>query len=303
MDFDYTQLGMAIFLTISLVANIWFVAVGIKRLVLPSKNAEKKKSGDFENFQVALFFMAAMDVPWVFLCALQCWMNAFGYPGLDQIAGNDGAGCLLMGFYSTFSLFSMMGSNCLVAYYINQALTTDGSKSCGGLLTKSWTRVVAIFLGALLPLSILFAFIPLMTEGFALTTGGFCYADWTSPTQSSCILVVVVIFLIVGSVMWCKNASLLGNYKTFAPHASFFFVTWFLWIPAAINGILYQNEIAAPYMLIGGIAGHALALSNPLLYGVFAYKLMESHSSTKVIPSTVNIEAQSPGSETQLAVV
>ena len=46
----------------------------------------------------------------------------------------------------------------------------------------------------------------------------------------------------------------------------YFFITWFLWIPACFVGLIENKEIDSPYMIIGAIIGHSNALVNPILY-------------------------------------
>ena len=193
--FNSNQSGMAFFLMLCSLANIWFVYIGFQRRKIHTKTYPPKGMASFES---ALLFMAVMDTPWVLLCTLQCWINTFTDKNeWHQDWGDDGFGCKLMGFYSVFSLVSMMGSNCLVAYY---SLHVGSEPEPGSLCAKMQnpSSVVSLFLGVLLPLAVLEACVPFMDGGFHLTNGGFCYADWSNRLQASFILVPTLTFLATG---------------------------------------------------------------------------------------------------------
>jgi len=209
--------------------------------------------------------MAIFDIPWVWLCMIQCWNNTLTTSNsFHQDSGDDSFGCKFMGWYSTFSLVSMMGSHCLVAFYLmNLPLLTGGRERRGqnffdspkGLLTLALFILVA---------SCLFGSMPLLQgDGYHLTNGGFCYADFTNTTQAAVILSVDLAFLSLSTALWLK----IGLWADYWLFYGVFFATWILWIPATIVGIASGKEMSGTYMIIGAVIGHGNALFNPLMYG------------------------------------
>jgi len=125
---------------------------------------------------------------------------------------------------------------------------------------------------SLLLVACLFASMPLMQgDGYALTSGGFCYADFTNEAQASVILFLTVSFLSLSTGLWTR----IGNWREYWYYYAIFFITWVLWVPAASYGIANSEEIASPYMLIGAIVGHGNAIINPLLYGVDLFRKLD----------------------------
>lgn len=245
---------MAFYLTICSFLNAWFVFTSGKRAL------NKEHDDAQKNVKYSVFVMALFDVPWVWFCAIQCLHNTFTtMNSFHQSYGDDSAGCEFMGWYSSFSMVSMMGSNCLVGYhllrYLQQKRIKGVSTSCSeGLVVAALTILVA---------ACFFASIPLIQgDGYLLTTGGFCYTDFTNTLQSSIMLAFCSFFLLLATAIWV-NVGLKGYGYFYA----IFFCTWILWVPACIYGIKNAHEIPSPYMLIGGIVGHGNALVNPLLYG------------------------------------
>ena len=307
-----SDIGLALWLTLCAIGNVWFIVVSVQRC--------RKNQGLLE---AALLGMAVMDLPWVWFCLIQCWYNTFNSDPLAsfsqhsaEIVGSS-VGCDFMGVYSSYSLVAMMGSNFLVAAY---TLFLCFPASTGGQLVnrmlptrgRAW-RVLAIPFGLILfPASVLFAAFPkLQGDGYKLTNGGFCYADWTSPTQAAVILTICLVLLCFGGSMWGALARQLWNteppskagvktQKETSRHrllclvlinVVMFFCVWFLWIPAAIIGMAKEQEPAPPYMIIGGIAGHGQALANPILYGFFLYRFATSYANQDFLKSETVPEA------------
>merc|ERR1711907_855440 len=111
-----------------------------------------------------------------------------------------GAGCFLMGFYSTYSLPAMMGTNVLVAYHLLRLTTPLG----GTVTTAKNLQALLPFLrrpffyafAILFPVSVFFGLMPkIIGPDYALTNGGFCYADFTSPPQAA-LLFFTTLFLL-----------------------------------------------------------------------------------------------------------
>ena len=268
---------MAFFLLICTFFNIWFLYVSGRRVFTSSTTQQSTTTTTttpifFSNLKSSVLVMALFDIPWVWLCAVQCLYNTFTTPdSFHQSSGEDSFGCKFMGWYSSFSMVSMMGSNCLVAFYLsrylqatktnnNNSTTTNNNMTVGFL-----DRKIGLFsvTASILTVACLFASMPLIQgDGYLYTTGGFCYADFTNKTQSSIMLTLVILLLGLSTTLWVKVG--LAQYWYFY---GVFFVTWILWIPACIYGIQNGSEIAYPYMLVGAIVGHSNALINPLLYG------------------------------------
>jgi len=178
-----------------------------------------------------------------------------------------------MGLYSTASLFLMMGAHCLVALYLRNHLNGGGSHK---LFTNAgfWTATSILF-----ALSWVFGTFPLMEGGgYRLSNGGFCYADFTRAAQAAMLLTFVIIFLGLSTYLWTD----MGMSETRWLYYAIFALTWLLWVPACIYGMAHNEEIAYPYMIIGGIAGHGNAIANPVLYGILLFQMAEVEESSCV---------------------
>ncbi|KAL7469827.1 hypothetical protein ACHAXS_010081 [Conticribra weissflogii] len=265
MAFHSSQAGMAIFLLVAAGFNLWFVLTSFRRAFLAVKDAETSTSnGGDKLVSHAVFAMASFDILWVWMCMIQCWNNTVNdINEFNQNSGDESFGCKFMGWYSSFSLVGMMGSHCLVVYYLMNHLKT-AEPSC-----LNSAKGVGILSLSLLLVACLFASMPLMQgDGYALTSGGFCYADFTNKAQASVILSFTLSFLAVSTALW----TVIGNWREYWYYYAIFFCTWILWVPAASYGIANDEEIASPYMLIGAIAGHGNAIINPLLYGIDLFR-------------------------------
>lgn len=271
---------MAIFLLICVLFNIWFVYKSY-RLAFSTTHSDfqesEQSSWRYQLLTYAVFAMALFDIPWVWLCMIQCFNNTFtSGNNFQQTSGDDSFGCKFMGWYSTFSLIGMMGSHCLVAFYLlillrsNQDAVTAHEKKAFYETRGGFASIV----GSLAVLAILIGTMPLMQgDGYRLTNGGFCYADFTNTTQSGIMLFFVLAFLCCSTLLWCR----IGRF--WVTFYSVFFVTWVLWVPATSYGIATGDEIPSPYMLIGAILGHGNALVNPVLYGAHLFRLLTREAS------------------------
>ena len=174
MAFNTNQVGMATFLLIAAIFNVWFVISSCKRAFTEAT----KSSHSYQLLKYAVLAMATSDILWVWLCMIQCWNNSVvEMNSLNQNLGDDSFGCKFMGWYSSFSLVSMMGSHCLVTYYLWSVLNaTFDSKASVTPFLKSKRDFFALSL-AVLVAACLFASMPLIQgDGYTLTSGGFCYA-------------------------------------------------------------------------------------------------------------------------------
>ena len=81
MAFDPNRLGMAIFLLVATAFNIWFVITSYRRSFFTPNRASDIKSivevepASRQSYQ--LLSNASFDIPWVWLCMIQCWNNTF----------------------------------------------------------------------------------------------------------------------------------------------------------------------------------------------------------------------------------
>lgn len=285
---------MAIFLLVAAVFNLWFVVTSYIRARShrrsappPSQQLPTDDEGADEDssavscdraqlLNYSVLTMALFDILWVWCCMVQCWYNTFhdasSASGFNQNAGPDSVGCKFMGWYSSFSLVSMMGSHCLVVYHLRNVLTGRDST-----LARLLASAGCILVGAAL-----FASMPLMLQGgdnggYLLTNGGFCYADFTNPVQASVMLGVVVSFLLLAAALWCGTP---GGCRKYYVFTAVFFVTWTMWVPATSYGIATGEQIPSPYMIIGAIVGHGNALLNPLLYGISLYRILQQQTAS-----------------------
>ena len=360
------DLGLALWLTLCAIGNAWFISVSVMRCRRSRRDVAKSASlaekspmvetynNDNNNIgpgggatsrrsllEAALLGMALMDLPWVWFCMIQCWFNVFNTDptaSFSQHSGSGVVGCDFMGFYS-YSMVAMMGSNGLVAYYTLRLCfpSSRTTQVLGHLLptngNASWRVLTFPFALVLLPVSVLFAAFPKMQgDGYALTNGGFCYADWTSPAQAAMIFSFCVVLLVAGvGVWWALARQLLQSQApttttttsmkatpttstTKSTHqaaartrrsllclvlgaAVLFFCVWFLWIPAAIIGMAEERMPAPPYMIIGGIAGHGQALANPILFGYFLHRIASSFAAATPAQGTSKLVAAVGGSD------
>lgn len=298
MTFNTDQAGMAIFLLVAAIFNGWFVVRSLIRSFCDKRQgtAQDLKAFSPRRYQLltyAVLAMALFDVLWVWLCMIQCWNNTLTEENsFHQSSGDDSFGCKFMGWYSSFSLVSMMGSHCLVAYYLMNLLNKKPSD--GGDEERSFSESTRGFLCLTMTLLIgaaLFASMPLMEgDGYRLTNGGFCYADFTNTAQASIILSVVLVFLGLATALWIK----IGLWRSYWHYFTIFFITWILWVPATSYGIATGEEIASPYMIIGAIVGHSNAIINPLLYGYSLFRSLQRQSDDKRNVSTQDFTEMEP---------
>ncbi|KAL3922110.1 MAG: hypothetical protein SGILL_002378 [Bacillariaceae sp.] len=179
----------------------------------------------------------------------------------------------------------MMGSHCLVANYLKNVYKTD-TKDC----TDNTSSFLVLCL-ALLASASLFASMPLIQgDGYKLTSGGFCYSDFTNKAQSSVILSVILFFLTIAGLLWMK----INRWSQYWYFVVIFFSTWLLWIPATSYGIATGEEIPSPYMIVGAIVGHGNAIVNPLLYGIQLFRLLDNTGGSNKIESKELLDAEDP---------
>ncbi|KAG7362735.1 hypothetical protein IV203_026095 [Nitzschia inconspicua] len=288
MTFNSDQLGMAIFLLVAALFNFAFVITSARR-TLSSKtdaNGGNVISVKYNMVTYAVLAMACFDIPWVWFCMIQCWNNTFQSNSFNQNTGNDSLGCKFMGWYSSFSLVSMMGSHCLVVNYLKNFHRLDASKDC----TESKSSFAGLC-SLILTVACLFASLPLIQgDGYKLTPGGFCYADFTNPVQSSIILITVLVLLTVAACLWFQ----IKRWSQYWYFIVIFFVTWLLWVPATSYGIATGTEIPSPYMIVGAIVGHGNAIINPLLYGVQLFRILDVSGRTDGSKSVGMLDEEDP---------
>lgn len=271
---------MAFFLLIVAIFNTWFIlrsytrAFSVNKNITSSEDKQVNASGKsyrYKLLQYAVLVMAVFDFPWVWLCMIQCWNNMMANNSFNQNTGNDSFACKFMGFYFGFSHAAMMGSNCLVAYYLLELKKREITSNTTDRNFLVSTRGLLLLAGTVLVSAALFGAMPLMQgDGYTLSTFGFCYADFSNPEQSSIVLAVVVMFLTISSFLWFKI-----GLRGYCLYYGVFFVTWSFWIPATSYGMARGVEIPSPYMLIGGIVSHSNAVINAILYGVWLFRQVD----------------------------
>ena len=226
----------------------------------------------------AVLAMSLFDIPWIYLCMVQCWNNTFnGGNKLDQSNGNDSFGCNFMGWYMGFGLIAMMGSHCLVAYYLRNyllSLTTTHPLPCHNNSYNGMSTVKSVWMLAfgLFIVASCFASIPLWQgDGYRLTNAGFCYPDFTQPLQSGIMLGFVLVFLSLATVIWYQ----IGRVEFWCKYYLIFVVTWSFWIPACSYGMAVGKDIPPPYLIIAAFLSHGNALANSFLYGMHLFQILD----------------------------
>lgn len=269
------QLFMACFLTLCALMNLWFIVTSHRRATTKPTEV-KPDTAAYQLLSNATYAMALFDFPWVFFCFVQCWYNVFtsGQEPFNQSSGPNNVGCKFMGWYSSFSLYAMMGSHCLVAYYLYHLLKVRRSSNDDPTLTGflSTTKGFFTLASIILVVACVLGLLPLIEgSGYLLTNSGFCYSDFTNRSQSIVMITYVIIMLALSTTLWLQ----IGMAK-FWVYYTFFFITWFLWIPACAYGIANGIQLKYPYLLVGAIIGHGNALINPILYGLRLYKIVDA---------------------------
>lgn len=104
-----------------------------------------------------------------------------------------------------------------------------------------------------------------------MTNAGFCYPDFTQPTQSGIMLALVVFFLSLATVLWYQ----IGKLEYWCKFYLIYFVTWSFWIPACSYGIAVGKDIPPPYLIIAAFLSHGNALANSFLYGMHLFQILD----------------------------
>ena len=152
----------------------------------------------------------------------------------------------------------------------------------------STVRSVWMLALGLLILASCFASIPLWQgDGYRMTNAGFCYPDFTQPTQSGIMLAFVLFFLSVATVLWYQ----IGKIEFWCKYYLIYAVTWSFWIPACSYGIAVGKDIPPPYLIIAAFLSHGNALANSFLYGMHLFQILDRREF--VDPCSIDIGKES----------
>ena len=254
MPYSGADAGMPSFLFIATVANFVFIGGSVR-------DCTSKKSPVSKPTAVSLLLTAVAESIWVLPCFIQCVLVFFKGHGGDWAPDLNSEGCDIQGYYSFAGSLAAMLASLLMAV-VTLRLTRSNEppplKTVLGLCAA--VLATALFIGAF----------PLMHIGrFAYLGEGFCYADFND--TGTIILMMITIIPTVITVLalhtklylegaWPKKITLLMSFA--------FLTAWILWIPAFFIG-LAGASFPKGYFISGAILGHAQALVNPILYGIF----------------------------------
>lgn len=274
MAYNPDDLGMPLFLFVSMLANAVFITRACKDALCRNRPIAPGPA-------LAILTCAIAELTWVVPCFVQCAMVYF--------LGNGGSwspqrktGCAIMGFYSQFGSLCSMLATLLVGVITYKAAFNKHLPS---------KRVVVASSACIFAFCAVVALLPIVgaTRPYALTDGGFCYIDWFDPPQAI-IMLIVCLPTMVGVLALYGAAALRGEWEKKLDLVLLlvgFLSAWVLWPPASFIG-LANGSFPPHYMIAGGVAGHAQALINPYLYGMRWREAMVRQSGTAVGPAAVS---------------
>ena len=250
------------FLFFASVANIIFLVRSVRDLRNPK--AERGAA-------IAMLALSISSLTWALPCFIQCLATLIVNGGDEWfVPVNSDTGCAIMGFYSVFG--SITGQIVLAEVALISILAAEKEIPPKKIIIVT----TAAFVSALI-----FCVSVAAYGGYAYSGEGFCYIDWSDEYQVTFMMLVTVPCLIV--VLTCYGimlkrcidgtaAAKLG--VTFWLVASLaYFSAWILWIPAAFMGTLsdkpYPEMFPDGMMIAGALFGHAQAIVNPVLYGIY----------------------------------
>lgn len=294
---------LPLYLGVASAANLYFTYRAARDVHSSRAGAREKAPA------VVLLALAVAELLWTVPCFLQCLMTLISPTVGDDsswwvVSSTSDVGCGIMGFYSVFaSVSGMILVTLLAAYSFFKVVrrqpwsTRLATALCVGAFALSGVYCVAYTaLGAA------------GQPAFAYSGEGFCYIDWSSPASVAlmeavtvpCIIATVYFYgalvvvarrgmgdapsrplclspltgvdndgldgvPVVGAKRWWYVAALLS-----------FVSAWVLWIPGGIIGLAggaegtaFPDMFPTGYMIAGGLLGHAQAMLNPVLYGIF----------------------------------
>lgn len=275
MAFESSDLGMPLFLLVSMLANAAFIVRACKDVCVSHSQISRAPA-------VALLVCAISELAWVMPCFVQCTLVFLkGHTG--DWSPQHRIGCDVQGFYSQFGSICSMLATLLVAWISYRTAYKKGLPSM---------RLTAAFAASIFAFAILICVLPLAgaTKQYTYTSGKFCYMDFYDPPQAvimllictPSIIAVVALYVAAARGEWEKKLDL--ALLTLA-----FLSAWVLWPPASIIG-LANGAFPPHYMIAGGILGHAQALINPYLYGVRWRAAMVRHTANVQVEESKGIE-------------
>lgn len=254
MAYDGADAGMPTFLFFATIANLIFIGRSVHDCI--SKNSRVGKPT-----AITLLLTAVAESIWVLPCFVQCAIVFFKGHGGDWAPDKEGAGCNIQGYYSFAGSLAGMLASMLMAFVTLRLTRTRGPPP-----VKTMLGLCVLVLATALIIGVL----PLARLGrYAYLGEGFCYADFND--TCTVILMMLTIVPVVCTVLGMHVKLFLENRwprKITVAMAAAFLTAWMLWIPAFFIG-LAGGSFPKGYFISGAILGHAQALVNPVLYGIF----------------------------------
>eukprot|EP00565_Helicotheca_tamesis_P007060 CAMPEP_0185732454 /NCGR_PEP_ID=MMETSP1171-20130828/16241_1 /TAXON_ID=374046 /ORGANISM="Helicotheca tamensis, Strain CCMP826" /LENGTH=230 /DNA_ID=CAMNT_0028401951 /DNA_START=230 /DNA_END=922 /DNA_ORIENTATION=- len=214
------------------------------------------------------------------------------------VATESNTGCDIMGFYSVFASVSGQMLVTQLAAYSYSSVVLNSPWSVGTIAKVSAFAYLS---------SLIYCILPFTGVGSYAPSGeGFCYIDWSNSAlvllmQMVTVPCMMATIFFYGSLTFSGTSIKETNEKAICRlwiAASLSYVSaWVLWIPAAFIGLgsdePYPTMFPAGYMISGGILGHAQAILNPIIYGVYWRSLFISDDDIESEDNTESFVAHS----------
>jgi hypothetical protein len=262
---EANSIGFPVYLFFACLANGAFFyksAQDFRGLAQTDQNSVAKAGSQL------LLSAAIAELIWVVPCFVQCAIYIFIEN--DNVTGK--ASCDIQGFYSLVSSVSSMLMAPVLSWFTLSCLIGGSTK---------YVRYTKLMCGACLAAALILGTIPLLPGardkiGYAAMGEGFCYWDLSAKPVAGIILVLTILLFIVVILLNCKSLISLSGVTsdrgakcgTLIVLMVSYLVTWILW-PIASLLTLSGTTFPSGMMIAGGALGHAQALVNPVLYGVF----------------------------------
>lgn len=211
---------------------------------------------------------AISELIWVVPCFVQCAVYIF----MEKNNHTGNTACDIQGYYSLVSSFCSMLLAPLLSWFTLECLINGSSQNVGYM---RWLCVACLFS------TIVLGLIPALPgvrhyAGYVSLGEGFCYWDLAADSVAAFIAVLTtsligVMFAINGKAVYIlgrEESASTQKRRTLLALMSSYAITWFLW-PLSSFLTLSGQSFPRGLMITGGALGHAQALINPLLYGVF----------------------------------
>lgn len=259
---DGGQIGFPVYLLFACIANGVF-------LYKSTQDVSEAAPGSISQAGSQLMLGAAIsELIWVAPCFFQCAIYIFVVS--DNQTGS--AACDFQGFYSLVSSISSMLMAPVLSWFTLVCLINGSSKPIGRVRWLCVACIAAPTVLCLLPV------LPGFREhaGYASLGEGFCYWDLSTDIAAAFTLVLtmllisITLVLNVQAIFHLQRDSVATTAKrgTLLALMLSYVLTWILWPVASVLTLSGQG-FPQGMMIAGGALGHAQALVNPVLYGVF----------------------------------